>query len=293
MNILVTGANGLLGRNLVEILSKEHKIYALIRNKNKLNFAINKNIYLIENDLVNIDLGVLPKDVDVVYYLAQSDRFREFPEGVDDIITVNILAPNILAKWSIKNGVRKFIYTSSGGVYGNISEPAKEYFVINANEKIGFYLHSKLSAEMLLRNFANLFETFVILRPFFMYGKGQNKSMLIPRLIENVKNEKEIILNGKEGIKINPIYISDAANAISKVINLQGEFIINIAGNEIISLKQLCYLIGKLVNKEPIFKINNIKQNDLIADIEFMKKHLYSPIVNLETGIKKIIEDTT
>ena len=125
MNILVTGANGLLGRNLVEILSKEHKIYALIRNKNKLNFAINKNIYLIENDLVNIDLGVLPKDVDVVYYLAQSDRFREFPEGVDDIITVNIQAPNILAKWSIKNGVRKFIYTSSGGVYGNISEPAK------------------------------------------------------------------------------------------------------------------------------------------------------------------------
>jgi nucleoside-diphosphate-sugar epimerase len=74
---------------------------------------------------------------------------------------------------------------------------------------------------------------------------------------------------------------------------LQGEFIINIAGNEIISLRQLCNLIGKLVNKEPIFKIINIKQNDLIADIEFMKKHLYSPIVNLETGIKKLIEDTT
>jgi len=290
MNILITGANGLLGRHLVNFLSKEHVVYAIIRDKSKINFELNKNISLIENDLTNIDLEVMPKDTEVIFYLAQSNKFREFPEGVDDMLAVNVLAPNILAKWAAKNEVKKFIYASSGGVYGNINQPVKENFIINLNEKLGFYLHSKLSAEMLLRNYANMFETFVILRPFFIYGIGQNKTMLIPRLIENIKKGKEIILNGEEGIKINPIYVTDAALGIANVIKLKGELIINIAGDEVVSLRQLCLIIGEMVGKDPIFKIQNSIQNYLVADIEFMKNYLFKPVIDLKSGIKKILE---
>ena len=38
MNILVTGANGLLGRYLVELLSNYHKVFAIVKDKEKLNF---------------------------------------------------------------------------------------------------------------------------------------------------------------------------------------------------------------------------------------------------------------
>jgi nucleoside-diphosphate-sugar epimerase len=240
MNILVTGANGLLGRYLVELLSKKHKVFAIVKNIEKLNFEINENITVLEMDLSIINLEVLPKHIEAIYYLAQSNRFREFPDGVDDMLSINVLAPNILAKWAVKTGVKKFIYASSGGVYTNPNKPVKEFFDINANEKLGFYLNSKLSAEMLLKNYASLFETFAIIRPFFMYGVGQNETMLIPRLISSVQNEKEITLNGQNGIKINPIYVTDAANAVAKILELQGEFIINIAGKEAVSLKELC-----------------------------------------------------
>lgn len=289
MNILVTGANGLLGRYLVELLSKKHKVFAIVKNIEKLNFEINENITVLEMDLSIINLEVLPKHIEAIYYLAQSNRFREFPDGVDDMLSINVLAPNILAKWAVKTGVKKFIYASSGGVYTNPNKPVKEFFDINANEKLGFYLNSKLSAEMLLKNYASLFETFAIIRPFFMYGVGQNETMLIPRLIKNLKTENEIILNGENGIKINPIYSSDAAEAVANILYLEGEFIINIAGSEFISLRELCNIIAKFLGKEPIFIINDKVQNDLIADIMIMKEKLIEPKINLINGLKKML----
>ena len=288
MNILVTGANGLLGRYLIDILSNSgHIVFALVKDKSKLNFDKNQNINIVEMDLSNIELSKLPQNIDAIYYLAQSNRFREFPDGINDMLDINVVAPNILAKWAIEKGVKKFIYASSGGVYTNPNKAVKEFFDINANEKLGFYLNSKLSAEMLLKNYANLFETFAIIRPFFMYGVGQNETMLIPRLISNIKNEKTVTLNGENGIKINPIYVTDAANAVAKILELHGEFIINIAGEDIVSLKELCTIIGNIVGKEPIFTISDIAQNDLVADITIMKS-LFKIKVNLTEGVKLI-----
>lgn len=286
MNILIVGGNSLLGRNLVKILSKEHKVYATVRDKRDLKFELNNNIIVVEIDLSQIKLSELPKKIDAIYYIAQSNKFREFPSGVDDMLAVNVVAPNILAKWAVDKGVKKYIYASSGGVYTNPDKPLKEFFDINANKKLGFYLNSKLSAEMLLRNFASFFETFVIIRPFFMYGKGQNESMLIPRLINNIKKGNKIILNGKKGIKINPIYITDAAKAVAKILDIEGEHIINIAGKEIVTLKELCVIIGKELDKEPIFETNNVPQDDLIADISMMKQKLSVPLIDILTGIK-------
>ena len=288
MNILITGANGLLGRNLVEMLSAEHQIYAVVRTRENTYFKCNQNITIIETDLNNLDLTVLPEKIDAIYYLAQSNRFREFPDGTEDMLAINIATPLKIANWAIKNKIKTFVYASSGGVYTNPDKAVKEFFDINANEKLGFYLNSKLSAEMLLRNYAQMFETFTIIRPFFMYGVGQNKTMLIPRLIESVIHEQEITLNGENGIKINPIYVTDAAKAISRILDLKGEHIINIAGNDIVSLKELCLIIGEIVGKEPIFKYNSTIQNDLVADIQVMNEKLFSPIINISSGIIKL-----
>ena len=85
-NILITGANGLLGRYLVELLSKKHRVFAVVKNKKKLQFKLNKNISVLEMDLSNIDIKILPSKVDVIYYLAHSNHYKNFPEGVEDMI---------------------------------------------------------------------------------------------------------------------------------------------------------------------------------------------------------------
>jgi len=287
MNILITGGNGLLGRALINKLSIEHNLYVIIRDLTYSNYNM-ENITIIKSDLAYFDVNILPKNIDVVYYLAQSNRFREFPEGADDMFQVNIHAPLKIVEWAMKNNVKKFVYASTGGVYTNPNKPVSEFFDINANKKQGFYPDSKLSAEILLKNYAGFFETFVIIRPFFMYGEGQNATMLIPRLINSVKNKLEITLNGKEGIKINPIYIDDAVNSVMKILEIKGEHIINIAGEDIVSLKELVMKIAKILNKEPDFKYNDTIQNNLIADISMMKELLVSPKISLQKGLEKV-----
>jgi len=114
--------------------------------------------------------------------------------------------------------------------------------------------------------------------------------MLIPRLIASVKSNSEITLNGERGIKINPIYINDATKSVAKILGLKGEHIINIAGEDIISLKELATVIGKIVNIEPIFKYTDNIQSDLIADISIMNSKLEKPIVTIEEGLKKMCD---
>ena len=200
MRILIVGANGLLARNLVNKLSESNEVFALIKIESLPKFSLKSSVKIIHQDLSDIDLDLLPDKIDVVYYLAQSNRFREFPEGVSDMMEVNINTPIKIIEWARTTNVNKFIYASSGGVYTNPNDPVTEFSEINANEVLGFYLNSKLCAEMLLNTFAKYFDTFSIIRPFFIYGKEQNETMLIPRLINSIKNEKQITIFGEEGL---------------------------------------------------------------------------------------------
>ena len=54
MKILITGANGTIGSDLVKLLSNNNKIYAFYRTKNKISNSLrNKNITWIKQDLKN------------------------------------------------------------------------------------------------------------------------------------------------------------------------------------------------------------------------------------------------
>jgi len=292
MNILITGANGLVGRNLVNILSKSNNIYAIVRVKNSLNFSKNDNIEVIEMDLSDIKLFRIPNDVDAIFYLAQSKKFRDFPNSSEDIIKINLIKPHLLAKWSIDRNVRVFVYLSSGGIIKKPNQNIEEFFKTKNSSNISFYLSTKLCSELILKNYANFFETFSLVRPFFIYGPGQDPSMLIPRLISNIKQEKEIYLDGKNGTVINPIYVTDAANAIANILKLKGKFLIDIAGNEVISIKQLSIIIGNILNKKPIFSYTNKKPSKIIGDNRFMIKKLWKPQVNIQEGISNLILNT-
>ncbi|MCS7243629.1 MAG: NAD(P)-dependent oxidoreductase, partial [Candidatus Calescibacterium sp.] len=145
-------------------------------------------------------------------------------------------------------------------------------------------------AEIILRNYSDYFESFIILRPFFIYGPKQNINMLIPQLIKKVYYNEEITIEGKKGIKINPIYIEDAALATMKTINLKGKHIINIAGNEILNLKEIILNIAKILNKKPRIKTVESKKISLIADITEMRQKLHTPQTNFQEGLEKTID---
>ena len=111
--------------------------------------------------------------------------------------------------------------------------------------------------------------------------------MLIPRLIDNIKNAAPLMLQGENGIKINPIHVSDAVKAIIKAMTLQESDKFNIGGDEVLSLRQIAETIGNVFEKSPEFLIQDLPANNLIGDITKMKKYLHTPQINFVEGIKQ------
>src|SRR5262249_4890298 len=150
-------------------------------------------------------------------------------------------------------------------------------------------LVSKLCSEMLVQAYSHLFET-VILRYFFVYGAGQRRSMLIPRLVDRVKSGEPIALQGADGIRINPTYVGDAVAATARAVQIAGRHTINVAGPETLTLRDVGTLIGKAVGREPRFSVSDGKPGHLVADIARMRELLGAPKTGFADGLRRTLE---
>lgn len=284
--ILITGSNGLIGEALIERLVKEDE-YAI--------FGVCRSTGNSRINTINLDLNTewessqLPPKIDIVIHLAQSENFRNFPESAIEVFNVNTISTLRLLEYARKAGAENFIYASSGGVYGNSDSGFNEEAPLISSKDLGFYLGTKFCSEILVENYSNFFDI-NILRFFFVYGPKQRKNMLIPRMVESVKVGNPIQLQGECGLKINPIFVTDAVKAIETTMQIKGNNKFNIAGTEILSLKEIANIIGLKLGKKPVFNYDNSKEaKHLIADISKMNKLLCTPQVNFNSGIDFLI----
>lgn len=281
--ILITGITGLLGRNLVQMLD-QYEVHAIVRTAGNVPGV---KYYKVDfNRDWNTD--VLPKDLDIICHFSQSEEFRNFPEKAADIFKVNIDSTARLLDFAYKNKVKKFVFASSGGIYGSGINPFHENSPIPSPSSLGYYLGSKLCGEILCQNYTSMLDI-IIHRFFFMYGKNQNKTMLIPRLVESVRTGQKIFLQGDSGISINPIHVTDAAQAILHSLEISGSHTFNIAGNEVLSLRSIAEMIGEKLGKTPKFEVNDTLPKSIIADNESMKALLYNPKIALSAGLMDFI----
>lgn len=285
--ILLTGATGLIGSALIEQLANFFEVHAISRTK-AINSIKNVNWYYFDlNESINFNL--LPSKIETIIYLAQSENYRDFPKKALDIFEINTVKLLKMLDYARTIGVKKFIFASSGGVYGAGQNVFFEKKNVTATGKIGFYLSSKLCSEIISENYKQ-FMDLVILRMFFVYGKMQKSNMLIPRLVANIKNKNPINLQGNDGILLNPTHVSDAVSSILSALELNGFHKINVAGPEVVSLKQICEIISKKIEIKPIFNydLQNTPKH-IIGDISNMKRLLKAPLCSLDEGLDEMI----
>ena len=116
---------------------------------------------------------------------------------------------------------------------------------------------------------------------------------MIPRLVQSVRDGKPISLKGNDGIRINPIYVSDAVSAICGSLNLGKNGAINIAGPEVLSLREIGEKIGKIVGRKPEFNIQALNETPrLDGDIRKMTDLLGPPMVKFQEGVQRYIENS-
>ena len=183
--------------------------------------------------------------------------------------------------------MKSFIYASSGGVYGNGKEPFLENEPIVPFGELGYYLGSKACSEILVQSYASELQV-IILRPFFVYGKSQNRSMLIPRLFDNVAAGKPVELSSGDGIKINPIHVNDVVKVLTASLHNSASRTYNIGGPEILSIRKICNLFGSYLKKIPNYQNSSDLPKDLVGDISLISEVLHQPKIKLSEVIPEI-----
>lgn len=285
MKVLITGAAGLLGSHAVKRLSISHDVHAIVRcigDAERGNAAVCWHQLDLSSSWT---ASGLPGRIDTVIHLAQSSKFRDFPSQALDVFGVNVSSTARLLDYALKAGATRFILASSGGVYGAGDEAFRENSPIPFHGELGYYLGSKLCSEVLAQNYSSHMDI-TILRFFFIYGFGQRRSMLIPRIVDSVREGRPVTLQGEHGIRINPINVADAVTALSSCFGLSGSSTFNIAGPDILSIRELADAVGRVVGRPPIFVQADGRPRHLIADIEAMKSQLHCPSIHFSSGVK-------
>ena len=287
--ILVTGATGLVGSHLLPLFDSDQEIHVLSRSAP--DSAPAANVVHHQLDLAgDFDADALPARIDGVVYLAQSNHFRDFPERAFDIFEVNVASPLRLLDYARRAGAKCFVSASSGGVYGSGERGLSEDHLIPASGNLGFYLSTKLCGEILAENYAP-FMNVAVLRLFFAYGAGQKRTMLIPRLVDNIAAGNPISLQGRDGIRINPVHAVDAARAVKAALDLEGCARINVAGPDILSIREIGEIIGRKLGREPVFAVDETKLGEnLIGDIDRMSGQLVAPERRFEDGVTELLQ---
>lgn len=254
MKVLVTGAAGFLGTRLVPALAQAgHEVLALVRDPDRAP----ADAAAVVRDLAR-PLSDLPR-ADAVVHLAQANV--SFPEGTRELYRVNTVATQELLEYARTVGAERFVYASSGSIYGLGEGAVGEDDPRRASD---FYSVTKRNAEQLVEAYRPYFST-AILRPFAPYGPTQ-RGRLIPNLIRRVRDGEPVTLNEGGRPRTTPIFVDDALRAFAGALELDGHHVVNVAGDEAVGIDELAGLIGEIVGRRPVFEPGPGAAGDLIAD---------------------------
>lgn len=232
--LLITGASGFVGRNILPFLSRNYLVQTAGIEKS--------NDYQI--DLSNNEI-ILSSPIDIVFHAA--GKAHSIPSKLSD--EQEFYSVNYQGTINLCSGLERsyipsnFIYISTVAIYGLESG-------ININEEydekgVSPYAKSKILAEQYLQEWCNKNGVHLsVLRPSLI--AGPNPPGNLGALVEGIKTGKYFSIGNGEARK-SILMVQDIANVIPLLINKGG--IYNLCDSHHPSFKELEVLISKLLAK--------------------------------------------
>jgi dTDP-glucose 4,6-dehydratase len=263
MRILVTGGAGFIGSNFVRYMLTEHDDVEIV-NMDALTYAGNlENLSDLEADRPYVfrkaDIAVR-NEVEAVFsdqsldavvnFAAESHVDRSLHLGVEAFIRTNILGTQNLLDAAREHGVPRFLQVSTDEVYGSLGAEGQftEDTPIQPNNP---YAASKAAADFLVRAAHKSHGLDVVTtRCSNNFGPYQFPEKLIPLMIANASEDKELPVYG-DGLHVRDwIYVVDHCAAIDVVLRKAAPgSIYNIGGNHDVPNIEIVKTILRVLGK--------------------------------------------
>ena len=284
MRVLVTGATGFVGSQLLPALAAEgHDVFAAVRGPDRLEPT--SGITPVECDLGRSTEGRSLPEVEAIVHLAQANV--RFPEGAGELYQVNTTSTQELLDHGRRVGARRFVLTSSGSVYGFGPKPFTESDPVRPHD---FYALTKIHAEQLVAAYREHLGT-TVLRLFAPYGPGQ-AGRLIPSLAQRVRRGEAVTLNGGGQPRMNPIYVDDLVAVLLASLARDGHETVNVGGDEVVGVGELASRLAGAIGTEARFEEGAQEgPGDLVGDTTVLHE-LYAPagLVPLDDGLRRTVD---
>ena len=244
MRILITGASGFIGSNLISaLLNQNHEVFAIVRSKEKIiNYDWSNKVKFIIKDLIGFEKADLKNiNPDLIYHLAWSN----LPNYEDPVhIEKNLPEQISFLRMVAESGLKKIIVAGSCLEYG-----LKEG-LLNEEDPLQpttFYGLAKISVLSMLKFFKHEFNLdFLWFRIFYVYGDNQNQRSLYPSLIRAIQNGESVFKMSHGNQMRDFIHINDVIKYFLyplSNINMSGVF--NISSGRSIKVKDF---VNNIIN---------------------------------------------
>lgn len=288
--IFITGGAGFIGSHFVDIFIKENKKVTVFDNlsSGKKDFLINSlknnNLHLISGDLLKKEQveKSLDQNTDIVIHLAANPDISRGIEDPSLDFNQTIVATFLLLQTMKEKKIKKLVYFSGSGVYGDIGTTysSENYGPLLP---VSMYGASKLSAEGIISAFSHLFGIQSwIFRPANIVGDRATHGVVFDFINKLRKNPSQLKILGDGNQSKSYLYVSDIIEAVFLAMQKTNEEIniFNIASTSFITVNEIAELViigmglknvhiihteGKIgwPGDVPIVRINNKKLNDL------------------------------
>jgi len=306
--LLVTGGAGFIGSNFVRMVLSEHPD-CFIANLDKLTYAGNlenlagflnhPNHWFIKGDICDgqlVEKIIDQHRIDTIINFAAESHVDRSITGPKVFIQTNVTGTLTLLEAARDKQLERFIQVSTDEVYGSLGPGGKftEQTPLSPNSP---YSASKAAADHLVKAFGHTWGVrYNITRCSNNYGPYQFPEKLIPLMINNALNNKELPVYG-DGLYVRDwLYVYDHCTAIWKVLAEAppGE-IYNIGGgSEKTNLEVIDVILKRLGKPKSLIKhVTDRPGHDRRYAIDASKigRELgWRPSVDFEEGINKTID---
>ena len=281
-NILITGANGFVGRALTKKLLETGDNLFLVSRDKKFKVPGAKVFY---GDLTDKKfVAKIISGIDTVYYLvAFHKNISVHTTEPFEAVSGNVLPLLHFLEAVKKSKIKNIIYTSSTIV---------EY-IKDSEDKIDGYVFGKYINEQIIKSFTAQTKIPVkIVRSAALYGPGNDfnpkSANVIPSLIVKVAEAREkIALWGKGERKLQFLYIDDLISNLIAIAKSDENFFV-VGNHEIIHIKDILNKIIRLMDKKLKISHDLSKPDKKTQLSQF--KNLVKPKTSLNSGLRLTID---